>query len=99
MKFGRAPAMRCMVAAALVIRFVSGPFCSPREGRAAVTVAEIGISCDPSRVWIVCLSTRPRKVDIPRYSHCDGYGRNGRMSPRSEEHTSDLQSLMRISYA
>src|SRR3546814_9835567 len=65
----------------LVIRFVSGPFCSPREGRAAVTVAEIGISCDPSRVWIVCLSTRPREVDIPRYSHCDGYGRNGRMSP------------------
>src|SRR3546814_4000624 len=30
---------------------------------------------------------------------CSGFGANGRPFTRSEEHTSELQSLMRISYA
>src|SRR3546814_10651915 len=33
------------------------------------------------------------------YDEHDGYGRFVRLNNRSEEHTSELQSLMRISYA
>src|SRR3546814_9643976 len=42
------------------------------------------------------------REDNPRFIQCRLPGRGGKRSetgPRSEEHTSELQSLMRISYA
>src|SRR3546814_10249669 len=38
-------------------------------------------------------------VDDPRIGHAVAYRRAGEGNQRSEEHTSELQSLMRISYA
>src|SRR3546814_3878916 len=68
----------------------------------ASTTGPITTSCWPSQgsasgrtkpvASTVC---RPRRVQKP--SHSDARARN--TSARSEEHTSELQSLMRISYA
>src|SRR3546814_2055466 len=38
---------------------------------------------------------QPNLEFVEEHQHCNGYWRSG----RSEEHTSELQSLMRISYA
>src|SRR3546814_1139032 len=40
----------------------------------------------------------PQRVE-PREEQRRGFGLSARHQPRSEEHTSELQSLMRISYA
>src|SRR3546814_5900415 len=41
----------------------------------------------------------PGEVAGPFEANDPSVGRNNRVGPRSEEHTSELQSLMRISYA
>src|SRR3546814_3904236 len=50
---------------------------------------------DPVRINSIAGITQVNTVTIPRLS----YGRGMMPSVRSEEHTSELQSLMRISYA
>src|SRR3546814_1652047 len=41
---------------------------------------------------------KPAPIDVPDHGHAGGI-RHRRLDFRSEEHTSELQSLMRISYA
>src|SRR3546814_1953250 len=69
-----------------------------------------GSDCPPSRLRVRC----PSWVSMPSLSHCSSCAFSGEetrpessimracnagQSARSEEHTSELQSLMRISYA
>src|SRR3546814_4781751 len=49
---------------------------------------------DPA-AWVKLFTDAGAKYVIPVAEHCDGFA----MYDRSEEHTSELQSLMRISYA
>src|SRR3546814_4131282 len=52
--------------------------------------------------WPSCHLTPGRSLkvnDLPSAAASQEVARTGRSGPRSEEHTSELQSLMRISYA
>src|SRR3546814_5552814 len=73
----------------------SGRRCRP--WRADCSTAGFAWDC----VWQRCLPLGfvPRRTSVPRESGGPVPGYRLRAVPRSEEHTSELQSLMRISYA
>src|SRR3546814_8460171 len=63
---------------------------------------------NPSRPWGAPASAwthrhirgqSPRRVGNPAPAKVNFAPRSGRLAPRSEEHTSELQSLLRISYS
>src|SRR3546814_8456089 len=52
-----------------------------------------------NRQWLMMCVRRPMRPCPTRWRGCDGRIAHIAPSARSEEHTSELQSLMRISYA
>src|SRR3546814_1210367 len=69
------------------------------DGRFCYGVMTTGVYCRPS-----CASRLPLRKNVRFYRDADAAERDGlrpckRCEPRSEEHTSELQPLMRISYA
>src|SRR3546814_10536797 len=75
-------------------RLVSGQDCSERACRAGELVAEAGALGGHH-----LLRTGRALLDDPASQQFSLHLGHRRFSPRSEEHTSELQSLMRISYA
>src|SRR3546814_10844603 len=77
------------------LEVASGPRMSDRHGPATGTAAEDhhGTTADRLRP-----AARSRPVARPRHRRAAG-ARPPRLGLRSEEHTSELQSLMRTSYA
>src|SRR3546814_7874483 len=78
------------------------------QGRSTAEDGQSRASClarkarEPSRGRRSATPLRDRRTppDPPRERSVQGGSRNaGGLAPRSEEHTSELQSLMRISYA
>src|SRR3546814_3035131 len=58
----------------------------------------VGRVPDPRSAWVGS-SFRPAGIDRSSNRRLDLGGRSTNIAQRSEEHTSELQSLMRISYA
>src|SRR3546814_7187747 len=83
----------------------SGKQASPKAHRTSLrpnSAAPCGTGARPGNEVLQKVAMRMPAVPIWRSEGKDHqwrFGRNGRRSRRSEEHTSELQSLMRISYA
>src|SRR3546814_10342672 len=80
---------------------VAGVFGVQRSGEERAYVGRPGVELAGERARIVTVA-RQRGFEVvnrPRQHLLDDLGRDGLGSERSEEHTSELQSLMRISYA
>src|SRR3546814_2178573 len=71
---------------------LSGLRCGPQALQAATSISS-------GRVKISRLCATPRKLWRPTETRVPGTKRANSSEIRSEEHTSELQSLMRISYA
>src|SRR3546814_2257279 len=67
--------------------------------RAGLLCAGVGARPAAPRGWPACAGPRVRARPAVRSRDAGGDGGRPALSERSEEHTSELQSLMRISYA
>src|SRR3546814_1164706 len=80
------------------------PMYKPNKGQSTrIELRTIDAACNPYLAFAVILAAGMKGIEeeyeLPREAEDDVWSLTERERKRSEEHTSELQSLMRISYA